>query len=193
MRRTPRHDEAHGWPADALKGFEAFSSAPARVQIALGGLDLAVTETLHDGLGVGAPGLQPGRVGMAQVVHPDTDVETGTGDGGSPDAGAEGVARHRLTGVALGRWKQQVCRPKATICDALCQQRGEPGADSQHARLVVLGVGLDGVPLPGGGILAGHLDDGLLHPQQPAGQVEVGGSQRGELAPAHPGLDASED
>jgi hypothetical protein len=76
-----------------------------RVQELLGCLDLRVPHPFHDALEVGSFGQQPaassqqpGGVGVAQVVHPDREVDAGGGDGGLPNPGAEGVAGERAAG-----------------------------------------------------------------------------------------------
>ena len=46
---------------------------------------------VHDAFEVGAAGEQPGGVGVAEVVDPDREVDTGGVDGGQPDAAPERV------------------------------------------------------------------------------------------------------
>jgi hypothetical protein len=45
------------------------------VQVFLGGTEAAVAEALFDDLDVGAPGEEPGGVGVAQVVGSDGDAD----------------------------------------------------------------------------------------------------------------------
>ena len=61
------------------------------VEVFLGGLDLGVAHAVHDRFEVGAAGEEPGGVGVAEVVDADVEADAGGGDGGLPDAGAEGV------------------------------------------------------------------------------------------------------
>src|SRR5680860_1260345 len=75
------------------------------MEVLLGGGDLGMTHTVHHGLEVGPSGEQPGGVSVAQVVDPYVEVHPRRGDGGSPDAGAEGVPRE---GGALAGGEQQV-------------------------------------------------------------------------------------
>ena len=56
-------------------------------------------------------------------------------------------------------------------------------ADSDGARFVVLGVGLDDHAFAGGGGLLRHLDDGLLNGQGSSEEVEVSGAESNEFAP----------
>jgi hypothetical protein len=47
------------------------------VQVFLRGGDASVAEAFLDDLEVGATGKQPGRVSVAQVVHPYAEIQTG--------------------------------------------------------------------------------------------------------------------
>ena len=79
-------------------------------------------------------------------------------------------------------------RPGACGGGPVDDKPGQVGADLDSASVIVR-VGLDGVALPGGGVLLADLHDRLLHRQQVRCGVEVLGSQGRELTPAHPGLD----
>ena len=66
-------------------------------------------------------------------------------------------------------------------------------ADAEGAGLIVLGVGLGQVALAGGGVLFGNLHDGLLDGQRAAGEVDVAGLERDQLAAPQSGLDQGLD
>ena len=79
--------------ADAVEGVEVLGVGVGEgVEVFLGGGDLRVAHPVHHGLEVGPAGEEPGGVGVAEVVDADVEVDAGGFDGGSPDAGAEGVA-----------------------------------------------------------------------------------------------------
>ena len=86
------------------------------VEVLLGGLDLGVPHAFHHGLQVAAAGEEPGGVGVAEVVDPDSEVDAGGFDCGQPDPGAEGVARD---GGASLRREEQVVVPDPVDLDVL--------------------------------------------------------------------------
>ena len=119
------------------------------VQVLLRGLDPGVAHAFHDGFEVGSACQQPRGVVLAQVLHPDREVDPAGFDRGEPDPGAEGVPGDRSS--RLGG-EQQLVVPDAVDTDVL-GDRVEPGlANAEGAGLVVLGVRLREVALAGGGM-----------------------------------------
>jgi len=104
-----------GSAADALEGGEVLVVGIGQwVEVLLGGGDLSVTHTVHDGPEVGTAGEQPGGVRVPEVVDAYVEVDPGCFDGGSPDAGAEGVAGDRC--AVAGR-EEQVTGLEAPLLD----------------------------------------------------------------------------
>ncbi len=92
---------------------------------------------------------------MAEVVHPDGEVDAGGFDGGQPDAGPECVAGDGCAG--LGGEQQGVSSD--VVGGDVGGDVVEPvGSDGEGAGLVVLGVGLGDHPGAGGGVPAGHFE-----------------------------------
>ena len=110
-------------------------------------------------------------------------------------AGSQMRVRKVLREIGVPAWvgnsRSSWPMPLARMCAAIVV---EPGlADAEGAGFVVLGVGLEQVALAGGGVLLGDLDDGLLHGQGAAQEVDVAGFERDELAPPQAGLDQGLD
>src|SRR4051794_657643 len=101
--------------AGPVEGGEVLSVGVGEgMEVFLGGGDLRVAHAVHHGLEVGSAGQEPGGVGMAEVVDPDAEPDSGGLDGGQPDPGAEGVPRDR--GADPGR-EQQIIGTQAPSGD----------------------------------------------------------------------------
>lgn len=96
---------------------------------------------------------------MAEVVHADVERDAAGLDGGLPHAGSEGVAGDRRAGL---RGEQQVVASEVVDLDGVGDGVEPSLAGGQRAGLVVFGVGLDDVTLPGGGVSGGDCDDGVF-------------------------------
>jgi len=95
------------------------------VEVLLGGGDLSMTHPVHHRLEVRAACEQPGGVGVAQVVNSDVEVDSRRLDGGSPDAGAEGVPGE---GVSVVGGEEQVTGLESALGDPVGQLGGRsPG------------------------------------------------------------------
>jgi hypothetical protein len=108
--------------ADAVEGGEVLVVGVGEgVEVFLGSADLSMTHAVHHRSEVGAAGEEPGGVGVAQVVDADVEVDPGCCDGGSPDAGAEGVPRY---GGALAGGEQQIVWPEPPFGDPSASEIG---------------------------------------------------------------------
>ena len=98
-----------------------------RVQILLSGLDLRVPHPVHHTLEVSAAREKPRSVRVAEIVHPDAEVDARCFDSRQPDSGAERVPRDRS---ALAGREQQVVGIQPSDADPVGELVDEVGGDA---------------------------------------------------------------